>query len=198
MTIRITAKRTARAWANFALALCAGVALHDAAAQAGASEAARFDVPYFCDAQRSSVIIGETSHRLGKDYKPVSVDLGALVIHGKPDDAQGEVRRTGSQTASSPCGELTVSIQGGFYNANPQGEMGADNYAVVSIHQGKTLLVGPVAIGECEAGNPRYEVFAQCPRQWAATVRVYATPHDSAPWRVELRHAYTEIVPPAR
>ncbi len=43
-------------------------------------------------------------------------------------------RRTGSQSKQLQCGDVSIEVRGGFYNTNPQGELGAaDDFAKLTI-----------------------------------------------------------------
>lgn len=143
-----------------------------------------------CAADRSSIILSDQPASPLHGYETRIVDLGALITYGK-DDLRDEVRRTGAKSISSECGALTVVVKGAYFNANPQGELGAaEDYAVVTIRQGARVLIGPIALGTCSKGNPRYDIHAKCPEQWATRVAMHAGP-DGA-YSVALEHAYDE------
>lgn len=154
---------TTRATRACAALLAAGLAWH-----AGAVAAQELD--YACDEQRSSLRLGEAYPDPRGHSERIS--LQGLVQYS-PEDERGEVRRTGSRSLERRCGELRVELRGGYYNPNPQGELGAaEDYPIAWIYHGPDLLLGPVAFGECEASSPRQSAFAQCPQQWATGVRV--------------------------
>lgn len=148
------------------------------------------DIAFHCESERSSVILSDQPQRPRRGYEARVVDLGALIVYGKAD-ARGEVWRVGAKSLTSACGALTVVIQGAYYNANPQGELGAaEDYAVVTILQQDRVLVGPIALGTCSKGNPRYDTHAQCPGQWATRLEMYA--RQDGTYSVALQHAYDE------
>jgi len=61
------------------------------------------------------------------------IDVEALQTFGEPD-ARGMPWRTGSEVLVRDCGPYRVEIRAGFYNANPNGEMGAaDAYPIVTL-----------------------------------------------------------------
>lgn len=186
-------------------ALCAGLAacassLPAQAAKADVAaapdrEAAHSDITFLCSQERSSLILSSDPVDHPKGFEQRNIDLGSLVTYEK-EGSSGFARRTGTKTTSSKCGELTVSVQGAFHNADPNGELGAaDDYAVATIYRDRTLLLGPVAIGVCSAGNPRYDTHAECPSKWATKVSVYFSP-EGKPW-IELQHSYDELIRPA-
>jgi hypothetical protein len=156
-------------------------------------EAIHSDITFLCSPDRSSLILSSGPvDRSTEGYEQISVDLGSLITYEEEDSGRF-VWRTGTKTTSLNCGELTVSIQGAFYNANPNGELGAaDDYAVVTIYRSKALLVGPIALGSCSSGNPRYNTYAECPEKWATEVSVYPTP-EGKHW-IELQHSYDELI----
>jgi hypothetical protein len=158
-------------------------------------EAMSGGIAYLCSADRSSVVISSDTVDLPEDgYSPMKVEPGSLVIYSA-DAEGGTSRRTGVRTVQSNCGELVVSIHGGFYNDDPLGELGAvDDYAVITVLRDGKVLVGPVAIGVCSEGNPRYDTFAECPAGWATRVTVHTQGRD---W-IELQHTYNEMVAPSR
>ncbi len=148
------------------------------------------DITYLCAPARSSLILSDQLKAPLRGYETRSVDLAALIVHGE-EDSRGEVRRIGAKSLSSECGTLTVIIQGAYYNSNPQGELGAaEDYAVVTIHQGARVLLGPIALGTCSKGNPRYDIHAKCPDQWATRVEMHSG--QDGTYSVTLQHAYDE------
>ncbi|MBD9468124.1 hypothetical protein [Pseudoxanthomonas sp. PXM01] len=149
-----------------------------------------YDITFQCSSERSSIILSDQPPNPLRGYETQIVDLGALITYEK-DDLRDEVRRTGAKSISSECGALTVVIQGAYFNANPQGELGAtEDYAVVTIRQGARVLIGPIALGSCSKGNPRYDIHAKCPGQWATRVAMHAG-RDGV-YSVALERAYDE------
>lgn len=119
------------------------------------------------------------------------VDVGGLVNYSR-EDAAGNVVRTGSRVEERPCGRLRVEIRGGYFNANPQGEMGAaDDFAVIDVYEDRRHVFGPVAIGECSSEGR--QARQACPEAWATAIRVMpARGGSGGGWSVSLRHAYDE------
>ena len=119
------------------------------------------------------------------------IDVGNLIKRSE-EDAHGDVFRLGTATVGRTCGRLSIKISGGFYNANPQGEMGAaEDVPVVDIFDGDTHLAGPLAIGACGTRG-RYDLIADCPANWATQVKVFESQGRSV---VHLTHEYEEFRP---
>ena len=70
------------------------------------------------------------------------------------------------------CGKLTARVSSGFLNPNSQGELGAMDFPVVEIMQGRKLLLQQTALEACAVDWPRYEFFGKCPEQWADSIEV--------------------------
>lgn len=121
-----------------------------------------------CTHDGALVIGGDLASR-GK--RQTTIDVSSLVVYRYKE---GEaVKRVGTNVTEFTCDGLVVAVRGGFYNEDPQGELGAaDDYAVVSVHAAGKRIVGPVAIGVCTEGNPRYEVNVPCPAGWATRMDV--------------------------
>lgn len=142
----------------------------------------------YCDAASSRVALAMTP--LSDAGKLEHVEISKLVTHS-PEDKRGNVLRKGSSSITRPCGQLSVNISGGYFNANPQGELGAaDDYPLVEVFAGDRKLAGPLAIGECTPSIARYSVFAACPVDWASQVRVNLSGDRTV---VLLRHEYEEV-----
>ena len=153
-------------------------------------EADGADIAFHCAPERSSVILADQPQHPRRGYEARVVDLGSLVVYGKAD-SRGEVLRVGTKALTSECGALTVVIRGAYYNANPQGELGAaEDYAVVTIRQQDRVLLGPIALGTCSKGTPRYDIHAKCPEEWATHVEMHAGQNGA--YSVQLQHDYYE------
>jgi len=65
--------------------------------------------------------------------------------------------RTGTQTQHLQCGDIAIDVRGGFYNANPQGELGAaDDFAKLSVsRRANRVDVSLVADSCSDAPSPR-------------------------------------------
>jgi hypothetical protein len=66
-------------------------------------------------------------------------------------------RRTGTRRKHFQCGNVSIDVRGGFYNANPQGELGAaDDFANLTIALGKNQIAVSLVEDACaDAMSPR-------------------------------------------
>ncbi|KGQ19275.1 hypothetical protein LF41_2921 [Lysobacter dokdonensis DS-58] len=143
-----------------------------------------------CDATHSRLLLtaAPSPADRGSDMAVERIDVGNL-IKVSEEDTHGDIRRLGTGTVGRTCGRVSIKISGGFYNSNPQGEMGAaSDVPVVDIFDGDEHLAGPLAIGTC-ATRGRYEVIAECPANWAKRVEVFESQGSVV---VYLVHEYEE------
>ncbi len=120
-----------------------------------------------------------------------TLDAAGLVTYDKEDE-QGNVRRTGSREIVRRCGQYTIRFRGGFYNTNPQGELGAaDDYPLIEILEQDRRIAGPIAMGSCDASNGLESRMAECPRNWATSLSLDFA-FDSRPPSLWLRHGYED------
>lgn len=125
-----------------------------------------------CTGAGSVLVDGDPSRRAVRGDTQDIIDVRSLVIYEHV--GKEAVRRRGARAVESKCGALTIAVSGGFYNENPEGELGAaDDYAVVSVRAGEKQVMAPVAIGSCVEGNPRYERHAPCPGGWAKRLEIH-------------------------
>lgn len=76
--------------------------------------------------------------------------------------------RTGTQSKHLQCGDISIDVRGGFYNANPQGELGAaDDFAKLTIARGAAHVDVSLVDDACaDAASPRAQaVWGQNPVQ---------------------------------
>jgi hypothetical protein len=66
-------------------------------------------------------------------------------------------RRTGTRRKHFQCGAVSIDVRGGYYNANPQGELGAaDDFAKLTISMGTNRLETSLVEDACaDASAPR-------------------------------------------
>lgn len=173
-------------------------------AQAARGEDAAGSVRLFCGADGTHLELAVPGAELAQVDDPTSgpmrtparaewIDITGLASYGRQDQ-HGNVLRTGSRSVLRECGRFSVRISGGYYNANPMGELGAaDDYPLVEILEGTRPLAVPIAMGACDPSSARASYLAQCPDDWAARIEVYAPPRLPADQlRLELHHRYDE------
>jgi hypothetical protein len=119
------------------------------------------------------------------------INTGDLIQYS-PEDKKGNVVRTGSKTLKRECGIFKISIQGGFINEDPQGELGGDDFPFVEISVNQKSETAKIFIGECNANIRRYSYFSECPSNWATYIE--ASIWGKAP-RILLKHSYDEFRP---
>lgn len=115
------------------------------------------------------------------------IDPSSLVEYGNIESGD-EVRRTGSTRVTKECGELSLTVSGGFYNANPQGELGAmEDYAIVEILDSMGSTTGPMAMGSCDTNSPRQNYMVDCPQDWIFNAIAVSTDNGM---KVHVNHQY--------
>ena len=172
------------------LALCLLCMSSSALAQAEESDQA---VYLTCDAKLNRLYVGIPGHEDSASRGQASerISLEGLVTYSDEDE-RGDVHRTGAKTTERSCGDFTVRITGGFFNANTQGEMGAaDDFALVEVVAKGKKIFGPVAMGECSSSVGRYSGVAACPDDWAVSMTVFQTSPKSEPVAY-IRHVSEE------
>ncbi|WP_226467815.1 hypothetical protein [Luteimonas panaciterrae] len=149
-------------------------------------------VRYQCGPHAVELFFNKTDSEPAKAWETVEIiDAAGLVTYGEKDD-KGDVRRTGSRELLRRCGPYTIRFRGGFYNANPQGELGAaEDYPLIEILEGERSIAGPIAMGSCNAMIGRESAMAECPRNWASRIQVLF-PSKSQPALLSLDHEYQD------
>jgi hypothetical protein len=116
-----------------------------------------------------------------------AVDTSDFVVMSKEDN-QGNVFRIRSKSEKRSCGPYSVVIRAGWFNANPMGEKGADDFSVVELWRGGKRELGPVALGACEQYVGRS--WGECPADWATSITlmwgdqpIYSLKHEFEEWR---------------
>jgi hypothetical protein len=73
------------------------------------------------------------------------------------DPATGDkARRTGSKSIALRCGGFSMTVRSGFFNANPNGELGAaDDFVVIDFQAGEMRLPVQMSPLWCPEDAPR-------------------------------------------
>ena len=155
---------------------------------------------YACDTQgaRLELMVAEAAAapdaasvvRQGVEW----IDVAPLLTYEERVDSRSGLHlRADSDTAMRRCGAYTVAIRAGFYNPNPQGEMGAaPDYPIVDISEAGRGHLATLALGVCAAHNPRSGHLVPCPSGWATRVLVVGPPAVRGTM-LELRRSHDEI-----
>jgi hypothetical protein len=149
-------------------------------------------VRYQCGPHTLELSFNKADSEPAKAWETVEIiDAAGLVTYGEKDD-RGDVRRTGSRELLRRCGPYTIRFRGGFYNANPQGELGAaEDYPLIEILDGKQSVAGQIAMGSCNTMIGRESAMAECPRNWATRIQVLFS-SKSKPALLSLDHEYQD------
>ena len=123
------------------------------------------------------------------------IDPSSLVQYGTIEGSD-EVRRTGSTSITRKCGELSLTVRGGLYNANLQGELGAmEDYAIVEVLDSMGNTTGPMAMGSCDTSSPRQNYMVDCPQDWIVNATAVSTGKGM---RVHVNHQYEDYRQPMK
>ena len=155
---------------------------------------------YACQADASRI---ELEHAESADARDPSrgpaewIDPSALVEYSA-EDARGEVWRTGSTSITRQCGDLRLTVSGGYFNHRIQGEMGAAaDFAIVEVTDGDGRSSGRLAIGTCNPSFPRYSSMVECPRDWVTGLNASRMLRaGEAGMLLDLVHHYQEFREP--
>jgi hypothetical protein len=161
---------------------------------AGAEDANQ-DLLYGCNAKESRVVLGpidpEKEGELEqRGYIVENISSIDLTLY-TPKDKQNNVYRSGSKTLKRQCGAFTIVVRGGFLNSNPMGELGAIEYPLIGISFNGKSIAKPIAIGECDSTNSRYNAESHCPDDWATEITVLPDTNQRA--SLYLKHSYEEL-----
>jgi hypothetical protein len=88
-------------------------------------------------------------------------DASVLVTWSKTPNPNGDLMRTGTRLKRLHCGDVEIDVRAGFYNGNPNGELGAaDDFAKLTIkraaHQVEVSLLDDVC---ADAESPRAQAM---------------------------------------
>ncbi len=126
-----------------------------------------------CDANGTTVTLGDTAlvgFPRGSKVTTRRVPWVSLITVGRASNQFGDPLRTGSRTLTHRCGRLSLRFQGGFFNSNVMGELGALEFpAVTLVARGKVILPR-TGFYQCTAGPGREEAYGACPERWARAI----------------------------
>ena len=123
-----------------------------------------------CDARRSIAALGDTTLLPFPDdhaRRARRVPWESLVTVGRARNAWGDPLRTGSRVRTMRCGRLTVRVVAGFLNPNVTGELGAVEFAAVTLLLGDRVVLPRTGLYQCTVGPGREEAYGRCPDRWA-------------------------------
>ena len=150
-----------RAWLATFAACCA--LLQRAIA---AQDAADGPLELRCDARGARMTLGDTALvSFGGEAKVTThtIPWGSLVTVGRARNQFGDPLRTGSRTLTRRCGRLTLRFEGGFFNANVMGELGALEFPAVTVLVGGRVILPRTGFCDPPAsrtlGDPLTSIF---------------------------------------
>lgn len=128
-----------------------------------------------CSPQRSSFRIYGAATEMtidqGFDQRYV-VDYASLLVSQPGRDFIDELWRSWSRRLSVPCGRYVIEIEAGFYNANPQGMMGAaPEFLRVAISHENFQAVRWTSFGDCAQSTDTHAGRRQIDGKWIAADR---------------------------
>ncbi|HLO94261.1 MAG TPA: hypothetical protein VK195_08085 [Burkholderiaceae bacterium] len=146
---------------------------------------------------RLSVINAESRQRLreaqARGWIAEIIDIGPLIKRSDVSTVQGSLLRTGSSSLTRICGEFTLTVSGGYLNANPDGAEGLYELPVISIsHQGGKRFA-TLTLGTCDATFSRFSLTTACPQQWATDISTLSPESkDGSEPTLSLEHQYAD------
>lgn len=101
------------------------------------------------------------------------IDYATLLVSQAGLQYVAEAYRAWSKRLSIPCGRYSIEIEAGFYNANPNGMMGAaPEFPRIAVSSEKFQVVGWTDMIPCEsASNPDTELTLSLQGRWIAKDR---------------------------
>lgn len=96
-----------------------------------------------------------------------TVDTGELVVTSG-EDARGNVFRIRSNSVRRSCGPFVIVLRADWFNANPMGEMGADDFSTIEFWRQGNRVLGPIALGSCQKDQGLS--WGDCPKDWAMSI----------------------------
>jgi hypothetical protein len=137
--------------------------------------------------ERSFIATNGTVVLEGPSRTMEAVNTSQLTLSTE-QDARGESLRIGSRRTSRSCGPFTIVLSSGWFNANPMGEMGADDFSVFELRLGGKRVLGPLALGSCGSGG---RSWGECPADWVTSTTFQWGERLGQPV-FRLNHAYEE------
>ena len=132
-------------------------------------------LPIYCNEQSGEFFVssdGDVPPNNADSFTKRKIDWASLLKVGPQKNQWGDPLRTGSRVKVVQCGKVSISFSSGFLNANPQGELGALDFPVIQVKQGKRILLPPTALEQCAITFSRYTYFGECPDSWAKSIEV--------------------------
>jgi hypothetical protein len=71
------------------------------------------------------------------------------LIEYSPQDDRGNARRLKSKITKSTCGPFEIEFSAGWFNSNPMGASGSDDFGVIRIFKNGKKLLGPISLSGC-------------------------------------------------
>ena len=138
-----------------------------------AQDAADGPLELRCDARGAHMTLGDTALVSFDGEAKVTthtIPWVSLVTVGRARNQFGDPLRTGSRTLTRRCGRLTLRFEGGFFNENVMGELGALEFPAVTVLVGGRVILPRTGFYECTAGPGREEAYGACPARWARAI----------------------------
>lgn len=162
------------------LTRCVIAALLAAAPPAWADDAFS-ELIYVCDAPRSTLTLGrvdaQAEARLqaarARGQQAERVDVSPLIHRTRQTSADGSPFRGASDTLVKTCGDFTVTLAGGYLNANPDGADGVYEWPLVRIEHRSGKRFPMLTLGRCDASAARFSRTTACPMAWATEIRAF-------------------------
>lgn len=155
-------------------------------------ESDNYKIAFYCDKQTGAFFVSaapdEKPKIVGRLLRHV-VNWAELLKTGPEKNGWGDPLRTGSAIKTHRCGSMKINFTSGFLNANPQGELGAIDFPVISIYKGKNALLAPTAIDQCDVNTSRYSYFGPCPSSWAKSIEIIPAPKGPS---IEVKRIYLD------
>ena len=132
-------------------------------------------LPTYCNERSGEFFVssgGDAPTNNAERYTKRKVDWASLLKVGPQKNQWGDPLRTGSRFKVVQCGKVSISFSSGFLNLNPQGELGALDFPVIQVKQGKRTLLPTTALEQCAINFSRYTYFGDCPDSWAQSIEV--------------------------